>query len=231
MKKSIGNEIILGGFFGVIAIAASMYEAYLGGFSGAAIGSSIKDISGTMVAVMVFLIAISSIVKKNEKKSIEEMIECSLKEWVGANSNLIVKSKDDDKTGKHGYSMKTDIMDFYRATPMTQNTGWFMRLPKIEKNAYTTGDFKILFHLNKGTFFQGVNLDKDKLKDSLSKLAKTFSSYINGRHGDLATAESKGDQITVVMKPIQNEEDVKNMINVINVIYQAYLVSANIEIK
>lgn len=64
--KKIDIEVLLGGIFGGIAIIAVFVEMFIGGFTGAAIVGGVKDIAGTIVGVMVFIVAARSIFRKED---------------------------------------------------------------------------------------------------------------------------------------------------------------------
>ena len=229
-NKRLGTEIILGGVFGIIAVTAALLEMNTNGFSTESIFSGIKDIAGTMVAVMVFLIAIQSLFPKKDKLSFEEKLAAALSDWQQSNSTLIVKSTDDEKTHKYGFSMRTDIRDFYRANPITKNVGWFVRLPLISKENYQKQKFDIVFHLNKGTFFEGITKSDQELKQAYSNLGGMFSGLINSLYKDVE-ASPNFDEIFVKIKPFTCDDDIKKLINLLNSMFQAYLASANIKVE
>jgi len=230
-NKRLGTETILGGVFGIIAIVAALLEMQANGFSTLSFFGGIKDIAGTMVVVMVFLIAIRSLIPQKEKLTFEEKIIAALSDWQKSNSTLIEKSADDEKTHKYGFSMRTDIRDFYRANPVTKNVGWFVRLPIISKESYQKQEFNIVFHLNKGTFFEGIIKSDAELKEAFSKLGNMFSGFINTLYKDFASASSKFDEIIVEIKPITCDDDIKTLVNLLNSMFQAYLASANIKVE
>lgn len=64
MFKKIDKEVLFGGIFGIIAIAAAVGEMLANGISTATILGATKDIAGTLVAVMVFIIAIKHLFAK-----------------------------------------------------------------------------------------------------------------------------------------------------------------------
>ena len=64
--KNIDVEVLLGGIFGGIAIIAIFAEMLIGDFDGASVAGGIKDIAGTIVGVMVFIVAAKSIFKKED---------------------------------------------------------------------------------------------------------------------------------------------------------------------
>jgi hypothetical protein len=67
MWKRIDLETKLGGLFGLIAITAIVIEMALNSFSSEVLITGIRDMAGTMVGVMVFIIAIKSITRNSLK--------------------------------------------------------------------------------------------------------------------------------------------------------------------
>ena len=68
MKKlfaSLGDEDsiekIVGGIFGIIAIIAAVVEMALGGFDAAAVAGGVKDIAGTLVTIVMLVVAINAL--------------------------------------------------------------------------------------------------------------------------------------------------------------------------
>ncbi len=232
MKNKIGFETVLGGIFGIIALIAVFGEMADAQFTSAAIWGGIKDISGTIVAIMVFIVAVKSIIPKKETKPFEARLIDALSAWQKSNSTMIVKSDDDEKTKSYGFSLRTNINDFYNATPSSKNTGWFIRLPLILRENYSKEGVTVKFHLNKGTFFEGMNFDETQTKDGLEKLNKKFTAYINHKSSGFAKAVQKSyDSIDVVLDaPIVDDNDIAKLVELINNMYQAYLASANINI-
>jgi hypothetical protein len=127
--------------------------------------------------------------------------------------------------------MRTDIRDFYRANPITKNVGWFVRLPLISKENYQTQKFDIVFHLNKGTFFEGISKSDMELKQAYIKLGDMFSGLINSLYNGFAIASSKFDEIIVNIESITSDDDIKTLVNLLNSMFQAYLASANIKVE
>ena len=229
--NSANPEVILGGFFGLVAIVAILAEMAIAGFDTMSIASGIKDMAGTMVAVMIFIIAIQRLIPKKENLSFEEKLTKALNNWCETNSTLIVKSTDDNETGKYGFSMRTNITDFYRAIPQTNKVGWFVRMPIINEDLYNKKDLQIDFHLNKGTFFEGIELTKEELRAKYNELGNLFCGFINAKYSDFAIASQKDDNIRVVIRTgIQNDADISRFVDLLDSMVQAYLTSANIKV-
>ena len=231
LLESINLETILGGLFGLVAIIAIFAEMAIAGFDSTSIASGIKDIASTMVAVMIFIVAIRRLIPKKEMLSFEEKLTKALNNWCATNSTLIVKSQDDNATGKYGFSMRTDITNFYRAVPQTNKIGWFVRMPIIDEAVYRPRDLQIDFHLNKGTFFEGIELTKEQLRAKYNELGHLFCDFINAKYSGFAIANSKDDNIHLVIPTgIQSDDDISRFVDMLDSMIQSYLTSANIKV-
>lgn len=227
---SANLEKLLGGIFGLVAIIAIFAEMAIAGFDSTAIAGGIKDMASTMVAVMIFIVAVRRLIPKKEKLSFEEKFKEALDKWCATNSTLIVKSKDDNETGKYGFSMRTDITDFYRVVPQTNKVGWFVRMPLIDEAVYGQPDLQINFHLNKGTFFEGIKLTPEALRAKYKELGSLFCSFINAKYSDFVTASPKDENIRLLIcTGIQSDSDISRFVDVLDSMLQAYLTSANIK--
>lgn len=83
--------------------------------------------------------------------------------------------------------------------------------------------------MNKGTFFGDV---REELKDSnYREVAKRFEDFINAKYRDTVSASYKTAKTISVQfkKGLHKKSDIENMIDVINSMYSAYLVSARIK--
>lgn len=229
--KKIGLETLWGGIFGIISILAAIAEAVFNGLSPAAVAGSVKDMAAMLVTVMIFMLAIRSLIPKKVDMGITEKIIQALDSWQKSNSTMILKSDDDDKTGKYGFNMRTDVRNFYHTTPQSKNAGWFVRLPLPAEDNYTKEGIKLEFHLNKGTFFDGLKAKEDVIGAKFIELNDLICRFINAKYDKTLAAVGRNDLITIKFnEPIQTEEDIAHLTDVLNSMFQAYLVSANIRL-
>lgn len=161
----------------------------------------------------------------------KKILLSAIENWEKENSNMIVRKPehDDGEKGKKYYSldMKTDVSDFYD-NGSHNKTGLFVRIPVIDKSNYKNA-FEITFSMNKGTFFGDV---REELKDSnYREVAKRFEDFINAKYRDTVSASYKTAKTISVQfkKGLHKKSDIENMIDVINSMYSAYLVSARIK--
>lgn len=225
--RKVGFETFWGGIFGVITVVAAIIQAVMDGGDAYAIVGAIKDISATLIVVMVLIVALKSLLPK-KVKNLPERLERRLREWQKSNSTMIVKSNDDDKTGCYGFSMRTNVDDFYNITPITKNVGWFVRLPMLDSQEYRNPGVEIKFHLNKGTFFEGMTLSSDELKQKFNDLNHLICNFITGKYSALVTASGQNDIIVITFKDkLETNEEISGLIDVLDSMFEAYLVGAN----
>jgi len=237
MFKKLDLETKLGGVFGIIAVAAAILEVVLDGFSWAAIAGGIKDIAGTMVAVMVFLIAVRALLPKGkEELPFEKKLEKAINTWVQKHANMIVETseKTNNATQSYGLHMTTDPDKFYSIERLKSDggsrVGRFVRLPRLEQSNYAVEKPVITFFLNTQTFC--ANLDSnDKLEELLDISAK-IANYISNTFRNISSESKKENGSTAMIiitfdHPITTDEDIQSLLDVIDCMYQAYLVSAS----
>lgn len=233
MDKIDVQEKILGGIFGIIAIAASICEMFANGVNAASVFGMIKDISGTLIVVIVMITMAKLLIPKKYEKSFEERLTNALESWVENNSTMAVHNEKMDGKDCYGIGIKTDMNEFYKDVSTSKNVGWFVRLPIISEENYNHNGIEINFHLNKGTFFgKGHEMSAEEEAAEFSKLSTLFSQFINQKFPDFANASGKNDNIKVVLKdPIISDDDIEKLVELINTMYTAYLVSSHIKIK
>lgn len=228
----------MGGIFGAVAVIAILAELILNGISAESVVSAVKDIAGTIVSVMVFVIAAKHILRQiKESKSFEDNLKNALDAWQQEHSNMIVRKESYDREKENApascfsFGLKTNISDFYNKST-TSNTGWFVRMPLLKKENYNGGNIELRFHLNKGTFFEGVEMTKEELAQGYTALNNLFTGFINTCFQGYAQAAGRGQDITVtISEPIETKEDIEKLVSVIDSMYNAYLVAANLNVK
>ena len=67
MFRKIDKEILFGGIFGILAVAATVGEMIANGISAATVWGAVKDIAGTIVAIMVFIVAVKHLFVKKAR--------------------------------------------------------------------------------------------------------------------------------------------------------------------
>lgn len=183
-----------------------------------------------MLAVMLLFLVFKNFC--NEKiGNFEDRLINRLNQWEEDNKTVIVKSKP-DKAGFYGFDMFTDMNNFYKGSNFSKNSGWFVRFPEIKESNYNHKDIKIDFHLNKGTFFEGMELKDEELEARYKSIASNIINYIRTIHGsEISEIFYKNQTITITMvNPIQTDEEMDTLIRILDSMVKAYLVSANIKL-
>lgn len=229
--KEVNAETIFGGIFGLVSIVAAVMEMYFSGYKMTSIAGAVKDISATMVAVMVLLLIFRDFFSKKININFEDRFKNKLDSWA-QNNRTIIKKSDIDKQGFYGYDMFTDMNNFYKGANFSKNSGWFVRFPEIKESHYNRNDIKIDFHLNKGTFFEGLLLQPEELEERYEKIASNIRDFIFKLYSNkMSEAFYKNQTITIIMSnKIQTDEEIDSLINILDSMIKAYLVSANIKL-
>ena len=224
------TETILGGIFGVLSIVAAIYQVSLNGYDKISIAGAVQSIAGTMLSVMVLFLVFKNFYEK-KIGSFEDRLKSRLEKWAEDNMNIIRKSEH-DKAGFYGYDMFTDINNFYNGSGYSKNSGWFVRFPEIKESNYNHKNIKIDFHLNKGTFFEGMGLEDEKLEPLYKNIASNIINYIRTIYGaEISEIFYKNQTITITIpNPIQTDKEIDFVIRILDNMVKAYLVSANIKL-
>ena len=216
-KKKIDFEVLIGGAFGVIAILAIVAEMIIGGFTAEVIAGGVKDIAGTIVAVLVLIATWLALHPKKEKHFVfEEQIVNRLEQWQLKHSNMILFKED-----KMDLYMKTDIANFYEGG-QSNAAGRFVKIEIVEQ-------VKLAFSMNK-SLFVGHGEDENVSKMTMERLGKSIFSYAKALCSDVADIsydKSKNNIVFILKQYPESEAEVDKIIEMLNVMYQAFLVGAS----
>lgn len=216
-KKKIDFEVLIGGAFGVIAILAIVAEMIIGGFTAEVIAGGVKDIAGTIVAVLVLIATWLALHPKKEKHFVfEEQIVNRLEQWQLKHSNMILFKED-----KMDLYMKTDIANFYEGG-QSNAAGRFVKIEIVEQ-------VKLAFSMNK-SLFVGHGEDENVSKMTMERLGKSIFSYAKALCSDVADIsydKSKNNIVFILKQYPESEAEVDKIIEILNVMYQAFLVGAS----
>lgn len=241
MKKlidKIGLETFWGGIFALITAAAIITEVAMANFEPAAIAGGVKDLFGTLITIVMLLVAVRALKPKKQATSFEERMNNALNGWLEKHSNMIVKTSTlpQGHENDFGMSMTTDVNRFYNSEILKSDggkgVGRFFRITQIDRKIYESKDVQVLFFLNSQTYCVS-NESNDKLTE-LMTVASNLSMYIQGVvDGINVGAVHKVDNGTVMIpitfkEPIVTDEreDIDKVINLIDRMYEAMLVSA-----
>ncbi|MBC7088423.1 hypothetical protein E8P77_12140 [Soehngenia saccharolytica] len=106
MEKFDRDERLLGGIFGIIAIIAAFSELLLSGLDAVSFAGAVKDIAGTLVAIIVFFTIMKNLTKENDFRG---SIEGKMNEVIKKYEPLVMeeKSNTDDNINRQNKLMRT----------------------------------------------------------------------------------------------------------------------------
>lgn len=239
MDKLDLKEKIWSGVFGIVAIVAAIAEMIAGGVNTASFFGMIKDVAGTLVVVIVMVAVAKLIAPKKQTVSFEEKMNEALNQWVDDHSNMIVKTSKmpQGHENDYGMSMTTDITRFYNTEKLKsdtgKNVGRFLRITQIDRAIYSKNEANLEFFINTQTYCSADSSPEETINELLD-VGKTLSSYIVGvvdgiEHGEPRKVDARTVVIPISFKePIitQDNENISLVINLIDRMYEAMLVSA-----
>ena len=231
MEKNDFIEKVIGGIFALVAIVAAIIEMLLGDFSTEVIVGGVKDVFSTLVVVVLLFAVAKDIIPK---RKFEDRLHAALEAWQQENGNMIIRDPvtdiehEGDEPSCYSLNLKTNVVDFYKKASVTKEKGLFVRMPLLKKEFFFQEGIELTFYLNKGTFFSHLPTGEDTA-ERYGELVNLFTDLVNSKHGNLVDAAGKGKKITVKFKkPIATNTAIKEFVEVINTMYTAYLVAANL---
>lgn len=227
MNKEDFQEKLWGGIFGVIAIAAAIGEVFANGLSLPTILGGVKDVSGTLVVVVLLVAFIKQLPRK--LKNTSEILEQNVEKWGNDNAPLIfkaqgyVRAKDSDYT--QGFLLlqnprnfaslsslnpsSPDWIDYAKYGGGKKYTGKFIDLP--DYRTMTENTAKVQFIMEQSHF--------SKMPE-ISKIIDDIIYSINIRYKDIATASRIGTsyKFIVSFKKIVAAEDIDEFVGILDYI-------------
>ena len=207
-------EIFIGGAFGIIAIIAAIVEFCLGE-NGALVGC-VKDIAGTLVVVVILFASLEI-----KPRKIDKLLNDTLQEWIDQHSNMVFLTCGIEERDIY---MKTDINNFF--TPGTSaNKGRFVKIEKTENNC-----LKMIFSLNKGLFI-GHDGEKTDIATLLVPYGTQLEKYVQ-QYNNIAVSrydKSHYNLIIEMKKPTKTKDDVMDIMEVIDTVYNSFLVLSSVK--
>lgn len=227
-KDEDSMEKIVGGIFGAVAIGAIVVEMCLGRFETAVIASGVKDIFGTLITVVMLFVAIKALKpKKTEPFSFEKEFKEELELFVARNERMLtVKDESNGNLKYYELYMESDFNAFFGEKTKLKS-GWFMRIPPIDEKLYSKGNITMQFHLNKGTFFAHNKLeDEKKAYKEIGEKIKSLFLRESSKDVLLDCQYIESEKIVEInfKNPITTKDDIKKIINIIEKVYNCYLV-------
>ena len=217
--KKADSEIMLGGIFGIVSIASIIVEVLIGNFEAAAIAGGIKDIAGTIVAVMVFIFAAKNLFKKEDKSFhsvfAEEMVKLENKY-----TPLLIKAEDNGDERKAEklrkkvvYELSTNIESLMSGQPSKYAAFFEFEISNPDK---------ITFFINKTTFMGPSTESFEPLRETITL---KIENGILRRHNDLGKKfkpTSSGFEIKFD-KVLDTKDDARMLANFVDSVMLLYI--------
>lgn len=184
------SEKILAGILGVIAVVAAICEMIVGGMDCSAILGAIKDVSGTLVTIFVFIAVV-----KDKKKVAKDFIGTFKNEMnkIIEKYTPIVSETESPHIGKVRYNISKNLSDFYSGESgesiwffdFSPDNGFEFRVTKtllggqkLSNDVFVEMQKKIFAHISTKTESVGLKFKFDtKTKDTLKiKFNNTLTS-------------------------------------------------------
>ena len=209
MDKMDRVEKLWGSVFGIVAIVAAIVEMFINGIDAASVIGAVKDISGTLVVVVLLVAFIKSLPKK--PKNFRELFEADMNEIEQAYAPLIVKYVPKD-TAKESSKAKNESViryDILSSVDALFGKEQADHLRLFELNAEKPE--KMCFFVREKFF--GKPFDAKEIAENISgRLQAKFPDYKVTHNAD-----SSGETITVSFnKAMETEQDAGALVSLIN---------------
>ena len=236
--KELSFEEKLAGIFGVIAIIAICIEMAISGFSIESVIAGIKDFAGTVVAVLVFVIAIRGM-SDNTNKNFIEHYEEEMNLLVKKYNPLLQKteegntSQESQKTNKFATTECYDL-DTNAGALYGDNHGRIARFCEIPKKNCKSIRFSLnysMFGYNAKTEINQLNMQiiGQKIRGFLLNFLDTNCQALDVHSVDF---DSKELDINVNFnRVLKSEQDAEMLIQIIDCVLINCLILSGREIK
>lgn len=223
----IDLETKLGGLFGCTAMIAIVSEMYLSGFSTQGLVAGLKDASGTMVALMVFLVAIRSMIK-DSPKNLHQELEQQFKQF-GADYFPLIFKVEGYKIRKEGYYTQgfcilKDVSSFpslvntlmqgadvsQYAAYRSQKTTQFIQLPALQSMIKEGEDAS--------SFYIEINF-KDNV-EYVDGLQEKIAMGIGSRFS--YSVDTKKDTLKVTVPCLEERESIQELFSMLGFVVRLF---------
>jgi len=232
MKFKDNLELFIGGLASLIAMGAIIFKYHFSDGDILTTADFIKDFSGILVSVLVFFVAVKSLLSQyRQKESFKTVFDKELKAWIIRNRPLISKENRFQVENADRYFILSDhdhIFDIGEEfnDDKKYQKGVFVQLP----HTFTTSD-KIIFFMNKSTFMARAKANESDVDAEIDKLIYRVANCISAKFGKElfeASGDSKHKQIYVKIKSkdLDTPEDAREVIKLLDYVMILYLAAA-----
>ena len=219
MFKKIDKEIFFGGLFGIIAVLSAICEMIANGLSAATIFGTLKDITGTLVAVMVLGFAMKKLFDNSEKK-LSKLLEKELASFEQKYSPLIFKVSNFEKMQNEKYEQGFCILKDFSKFITTCDISEQMRESYSSRNSHQTAKFvdlpsvSVMLNENFKICFRTLSsceYDKDFLTNIGNKISFNYKE-----NGYVTTSIS--NTLIVEIPKIETKQDIESLISMFEIV-------------
>ena len=228
MDKMDNIEKLWGGLFGIAAIVAAIVEMFINGVNASSVISMIKDVSGTMVVVLILIAFINNLPKK--PKNLTDILAKSVEDWGNDNVPLIFKTENyvaaQNTSFSQGFVLLQDPRKYVKLSNQnlernnpewkkyaeygnSKFTGKFLDLPNYEK--MTQENFNVAIIMEQSHFKKIENIDEilDDIRNAIS--SKCVGCISASRSG-------KSLRLNLSYKKIESIQDIEAFVDALDFI-------------
>ncbi len=225
-------ELIIGGIASTVAMAAIIFRFVFFEIDLSTTADFIKDFSEIIVSVLVFFVAVKSILSQSKRKeTFKKVFDEELQAWMQRNRPLISKENRFQVENADRYFILSDHDHIFDIGEDFQDDkkyqkGVFVQLP----HTFTTND-KIIFFMNKSTFMARAKAKDSDVDTEIDKLIYRTANCISAKFGKElfeASGDPKHNQIHVKIKTrdLDTPEDARTIIKMLDYVMILYLAAA-----
>ncbi len=226
MDKMDRDEKLWGGILGIIAILAALAEMFFNGFNAASVMGAVKDISGTLITVVLLVAFIKSLPRK--PKDLPAILEQAVEEWGEDNCPLIFKTENyvpaQNSTYTQGFVLLQNPREYvslvnkkldrdnperkkYAQYGNGKHTGKFLDFPSYE--AMTLDGFSVLIVMEQSHF---------KNMPEINSIVESIVLAIGSRGEGKISAKRVGssNKIRLECSKIESVQDVESFVDTLD---------------
>ena len=199
-------EKVGGGILGFIAIVSAILEMYFNGISAATVMAAIKDVSGTLIVVMVLLVALKKLFPKKQKGFTNVFYE-EMQAITEKYHPMIIPADSD----KIEFLIADNVSCLYG-----QKAGSYHKLFSFVENEQS-----ITFKTSKTLFFGRTPQDHE---NDLKEIALDIAKTVGNDFSSISKFEGNKDSFTLYFAaPLDNDEVAKELVDIIDRILLLYV--------
>ena len=215
------DERLLGGIFGIIAMAAALAELYSSGVNAPAVFGTIKDISGTLVAIIVFFTIMDSLKKANNFRG---SIEYRMNKVIAKYKPLVIEeiSKENDNINKKNKLDRTICYGIASSNNVLfGGSEKYIRFLEIASENPDKMEFLI-----RKTFFGDRDSDPYNPEKLAERIVNNLKSGFSNHHIFYRREDDERYRVVVSFNGINmnNEEGVDTIIDIIEKVLLLYII-------